>query len=213
MTPKRRGSVTGTLPLGAMLSAPSGSEANSLRHPSAFSNVMSKALHLVNRLSGASHSYGLLLMTNEKKLQLGLQLPVRATGCCPNVVEVLCSSVQYLRTDLEEFACTATDWNGPSLASFCRPVRSDDGSRHQIPPVLEVVKGEPVDRHLVFMYVVDPCEFIVDKCPSQQMTASVQPHGCWATTPLVYAEFVVSRSREPQLRSDSPHKLPRVDRG
>src|SRR5260370_35492078 len=111
-----------------------------------FANVMSKTLNLVNRWSAISHLYG-LLMANEEKLQLGLQLPVRAAGSCANVVEELRSRIERLTPDLEEFACATTDRNGPAFVSLFRPVRSHDRARHHVPPVLEVVIQEPVQRH------------------------------------------------------------------
>src|ERR1700739_1795470 len=136
---------------------------------------MSKTLHLVSRLSDTSPLDGLLTaMANEKKLELGLHLPVRAASSCSNVVEEFCSRIEQLAADLENFASAATDRNGPALVSFCRPIRGDDRGRQNVPPALEVVKNEPVDGHLILMFVVDSCEFIANKSPSQQMAASEQ---------------------------------------
>jgi hypothetical protein len=95
----------------------------------------------------------------QTKLQLGLQLPVRDAGSCSNVVKELRSRIQWLTADLEEFACAATYRGGSALVPFSRPIRGNDRSREYVRPVLEVLKGEPVDVQLILMHVVDSCVF------------------------------------------------------
>lgn len=72
LAPKERGSVTVRCLPALCCRINQGPETNSLRQPGAFADVMSKALHLVSLLSDTSHPQCLLLMANEKKLQLGL---------------------------------------------------------------------------------------------------------------------------------------------
>jgi hypothetical protein len=57
-------------------------------------------------------------MANEKKLQLGLHLPVRAAGSCSNVVEELRS-----RIDLEDFAEAIGSWSQLSGLTRLRTCR------------------------------------------------------------------------------------------
>ena len=107
---------------------------------------MPTTLHPLSRWSDVSLLCG-LFMANEKELQLGLHLPVHAAGSCSNVVEELRSRIERLTPDLEEFACATSDRNSPALVSLFRPVRSHDRARHHVPPALEVVIQEPVQRH------------------------------------------------------------------
>ena len=93
--------MTGTLPPGVMLSALFEARDEQLRHANAsFTGVKPKPLRLASLVKNTSHICCLLLMPNEKKLQLGLQLPVRATGSRSNVVEELRSRIQWLMADL-----------------------------------------------------------------------------------------------------------------
>ena len=101
-------------------------------------------------------------MANEEQLQLCLQLPIRAVCSCANVVEELRSRIQWLMADLEESAYAAADGHSPAIVPLRVPIRGVYRGRHEIPPALEVIKGEPVDGHLILMYVVDPCEFIAN---------------------------------------------------